>query len=659
MLEIVGVKEGSEYEAATHLAYQLKMLWPDITQSRGDQVKIFAGMKMHGRRIEDLDLVVLGRFGDPRAFGVECEFHPRNGERFIPKTAEVRNLALVIEVKGHDPSGVHFDDTVASVRYRRNGKETWQTVTEKNRDQMFEFKYYLADHGIHGVYVQNLVFFTGLREDNLPKRPHNFFGIDASVERILNILGQVSGPIRKGRHAVISAGSDDMFKRALDPKTGVLARLEPSALDRRRMDSIAKGGVPETWLRDVGEKQVTIRGRGGVGKTVVLLQLAYRAFDQNQLRSLVLTYNRALVADLKRTMALLGVPEGLDRGGISVTTVHSLVRTVLKAVGLLDDDEDRFLEKYEDSKARLLEYIKAGAISSGDIEDVKRGQPFELDWDAVFVDEAQDWPENEIEILRHMYGAERLVIADGVDQFVRKSIGNWSSGIDKKRRKTQRMTKCLRMKANLTAFVGRVAKHLGLNEWDLAVNREANGGQVVVIEGDLTGRADVYEEFRASAEELGNDPIDLLACVPPSLVRHDGARAESVIGREIVSRGGNVWDGTGTDVRRTYPVEKDALRIVQYDSCRGLEGWSVINYALDDLWRYKYREGLESVDPVDELGGSREDLAAVFASRWVMIPLTRAMDTLVINIRDGGGPVRDALNAAYQEYPDFVEWRSL
>ncbi len=58
--------------------------------------------------------------------------------------------------------------------------------TEKIRQQMFEFKSYLAERGAKRVYLQNLIFFSGLRETDLPKRPHNCIGVDASFERLLN-----------------------------------------------------------------------------------------------------------------------------------------------------------------------------------------------------------------------------------------------------------------------------------------------------------------------------------------------------------------------------------------------------------------------------------------------------------------------------------------
>jgi len=131
MIEIVGVSEGKEFEAATHLRKKLLAVWPDLAQSRSDHVKVFVGLKLYGHRIEDIDLVVIGHFSEPRAFDVEYKFYPREGEPFIPRHASVKNFALVIETKSHDATGVKFDDTVASVRYKRGGRLVWEPVTEK------------------------------------------------------------------------------------------------------------------------------------------------------------------------------------------------------------------------------------------------------------------------------------------------------------------------------------------------------------------------------------------------------------------------------------------------------------------------------------------------------------------------------------------------
>ena len=121
MIELLGVKEGKEFEAAQHLRRQILAAWPDIGQSAKDHIKIFVGLKLYGYRLEDIDLVVIGHFSAPRSFDVEFKFYPRDGEPFIPRSAQVKNFILVVEAKSHDATGVRFEDKIASVCYRPTG----------------------------------------------------------------------------------------------------------------------------------------------------------------------------------------------------------------------------------------------------------------------------------------------------------------------------------------------------------------------------------------------------------------------------------------------------------------------------------------------------------------------------------------------------------
>jgi superfamily I DNA and RNA helicase len=171
------------------------------------------------------------------------------------------------------------------------------------------------------------------------------------------------------------------------------------------------------------------RGRGGAGKTVILLQLAYHAFDERKARSLLLTYNRALIADIRRTMALFGMPSTVARGGIRIDSVMSFIGRVLNHFKLIAPGED-FLASYEANCATLADLLGSGDISAEDVAAMKRNDAPEFAFDHVFIDEGQDWPESEIAILRALYPPERLVIADGVDQFVRDSVADWQSGVE-------------------------------------------------------------------------------------------------------------------------------------------------------------------------------------------------------------------------------------
>jgi hypothetical protein len=119
-------------------------------------------------------------------------------------------------------------------------------------------------------------------------------------------------------------------------------------------------------------------------------------------------------------------------------------------------------------------------------------------------------------------------------------------------------------------------------------------------------------------------------------------------------RGFSVWDGVDPASRRDYPRSTKDNRIVQYDSCRGLEGWVVVLDALDDLWEFKYREAL--VSPfLSGISMSPEERARRTAWTWCMMALTRPIDTLVITLRDRGSEVSQVLYRIADAHPDLVE----
>ena len=322
--------------------------------------------------------------------------------------------------------------------------------------------------------------------------------------------------------------------------------------------------------------------------------------------------------------------------------------------------EHDFLEAYEDHKDLLLDYIRTGAVARADIDALIEQNATDFGWDMVFVDEGQDWPPNEIEILRAVYTPERIAVADGVDQFVRSSVADWSRGVARERFHARRLTRCLRMKANLAYFVTDFVTALGLQDWDLEPNPDATGGRVLDCRGRLgSPNSTLRTSVCSEAAQLGNYPVDLLACVPPSLVQKQDHETFSVPGHTLAASGRKVWDASSIDVREHFPTDRDALRIVQYDSCRGLEGWTVINYGFDEFWEYKYRQWLTSPYEPDNLFETTEERAALFASSWAMIPLTRAIDTLVINISAQPSLIKQALTQVQEQWADFIEWIKL
>ena len=103
--------------------------------------------------------------------------------------------------------------------------------------------------------------------------------------------------------------------------------------------------------------------------------------------------------------------------------------------------------------------------------------------------------------------------------------------------------------------------------------------------------------------------------------------------------------------RTSVPAHVNAWRIVQYDSCRGLEGWATLLLAIDDLYANRIKHpNVGAVEPV------AVDPVTV-AKRWLLIPLTRAEHLLVVHVRDPHSAIASMLREAAGTLPkDAVEF---
>jgi hypothetical protein len=64
----------------------------------------------------------------------------------------------------------------------------------------------------------------------------------------------------------------------------------------------------------------------------------------------------------------------------------------------------------------------------------------------------------------------------------------------------------------------------------------------------------------------------------------EGRKRDSRIGQALQSWGYGVWNGCDEEVRRTEVPRNDEIRVVQYASMRGLEGWSTVVVTLDESY---------------------------------------------------------------------------
>jgi AAA domain len=641
-----------EYQAAVKLQELITTSWPILKNSAQDHIYIVVGAKCHGQAVRDVDLLVLATFKSELTYKPYLLFINRDGEPELPDEVVIHSFCLAIEIKTHSSPNIRFSGTNVDVYYHKSRK--WHNASQQNEEQKQSIINYLKLQGFSKTpWITPLIWLRNVPSVDLPKRPHNILGSEANWELFVNVIGQLHAPENRNGKWVLHAGLES---RSIIENIAIALTKEinPTNLDRRRMEQINQQLSSELELSDlVGKKLLILRGRGGTGKTINLLQLAKHLYDERAARVLVLTYNRALVADLRRLMTIMGIGDGYAEKSIQIQTIHSFFYHIMKTLGVFSKGEDEFLQKYSEFKKETLDLLFSGAIMYEDIQNLIQSDTNKFAWDFVFVDEGQDWPNDEREILFKLFGYNFFTIADGIDQLVREqTLANWRGNLRKEQYKIVPLKRCLRMKAGITACISSFASEFGLQQSEWEANELIPGGRILIYENESLGSAErIIKDVISEAKIAGNEPVDLLFCVPSTMASSDALSSitPNSVPALFQSWGLKIWDGTSYSGREMYPTENDQLRIVQYESCRGLEGWSVVLFGFDEFYSRKLSQ--------IQFTGSKDDQAKLQAARWLMIPLTRAMDTLVIHLSNKASIVKDVLGDLASSHSALIEWR--
>lgn len=644
MIDVIplGKQDSEEHKAANQLRDLIAEAWPQVADDRRHRVKIFSEVHCKREKRVDLDLVVFINLWKPILAGVTDD----------GKEAYVKDLWLTIEVKDHHGDKIFFKGEDLYVKYQYpNGKVV--NASRQAREHWQSLSNYLGKRGHSVPWITYLLWMRNVSEIHLLKEKHNVLGNEASWETFLQRICNNS-PLRWNRalekHIVggVGLGKDDTA-RAYEEFTKVVYTASP--LERWRIEGITREAVrkDQRYRKKLGEQLLIFRGRGGAGKTVTLLRLAHQIYSEFYGSTLVLTYNKTLVADIRRLLDLMEINQGFSDRKIRIETVHWFMGKILRESGICEGEDPYFFENYRSYLEDLLEHIRGGAFSKDDIETT---DPESFSWDYIMVDEGQDWPAIEREVLFSLYGHRRFVVADGYDQLVRQgSKSDWRRGLYIKESQTVPLRKSLRLKGNLCRFANAFAERMELREWHVEANSEIWGGRIVVVEGPYAKTPELHEQLFEKHKKFGpdrtaeNEPIDMLFCIPPKLAK------KRVVAKTLEDWDWQVWDGSVEQERGKGPESKKQLRVVTYDSCRGLEGWTVVNLGFDDLYDYKVEEWKKAVEEADLSTSPKQ-----YAAQWLTIPLTRAIDTLVIQVSSADHAVTDALRDVAEECNDFVEW---
>ena len=690
-IKIQGQADTDEHKAGQELKALFEKSIPK--EIEGD-ITIVSNVTLFGQEVKDIDLVVFGKIG--QGFKRKLKFRPRDREEYISKNVYFSSFCFAIELKKHSLKDIHIG-ALNNIIVTYNGKK--HDVTYQSEKQKYSLVRYFKniDEVRKSVWVSNFIWLKNVTSKELleltNKNEHNILPKNFSFDWLFMLILSQSKPFEHTQSSNPYWGSQSWksneiefssLEKAFELFENVkknVGNISRSHFERMSKKILKDQKFAEAILNnsDKGGKFVIIQGKAGTGKTVKLLNIACDLCLNYQKRCLILTYNFTLVADIRRTLTFAHIPDGVGRESVRIMTLFKFFIELFEGFGIytgkdiLDDKE--FFNNYESYCKSLVEFIKENKKPEIDIEEIMQQNHQLVSWDYIMIDEAQDWNPFEVEILYLIFGPSKIVISQAPDQKVRASNNpkwvrpKWR--IDHDFVQTNEK-KSFRQKANLVSFVNQFADKFNL-AWELEPNENFVGGKVIIT---TNYNIELHKNLYADCLKNGNKAYEMLFLVAPSKIISDGQKEitfkrkeqdENSITKTINQRHcslvdefiGNIdfWDGTNKELRRDYPVKVDQHRLIQYESCRGLEGWTVVCIELDELVKYLSNKYKEDDDNLELELESHEEKKNRYVYMWSLIPLTRAINTLVITIKDKNSEIAKKLYELYKENSEFIEWK--
>ena len=294
----------------------------------------------------------------------------------------------------------------------------------------------------------------------------------------------------------------------------------------------------------------------------------------------------------------------------------------------------------------------------------------------LFIDEAQDCHYLEKDILISIFGSNNIVVANGgKEQLIRHvELCNWevSKISDLTVKKHYTRNKSYRVKKTVVDFCNFLGSKFQVDMNLEPLESEDEGELLVDFRQDHNEEeiVEIFNQLNLKGAVNGCSPYESLLVLLESNSQRDGlsSQGEQSIESATINEYGNIedaphlkrgtwkhigslerhdfmfWDGTVDDKSRLIVPSPNESRIIYYESCRGLEAWSVACFSLDKFFNQKVEDPDAERFLIDDkektklmqdlFKVSNEDRKKMFAATWILMAMTRAIDTLYIQIND-------------------------
>ena len=284
----------------------------------------------------------------------------------------------------------------------------------------------------------------------------------------------------------------------------------------------------------------------------------------------------------------------------------------------------------------------------------------------LFIDEAQDCHRLEKEILISIYDSDNIVVANGgKEQLIRHgALCDWevSKTIRLSVKKHFTRNKSYRVKKTVVEFCNYVAKRFQIDLNIEPLESEDEGELLIDFrQNHKTNEiSDIVNRLNSKGEVSGCTPYEALMVLLESNSQREGLSEQSTENREsaIINEHDNIedaqhlrrgtwkhidsiendslmfWDGTVEDKNQLTVPSPNETRVIYYESCRGLEAWTVACFSLDKFFNQKRKDSDAEKFLLGDLFRNNEQRKSMYAATWALMALTRVIDTLYIQIND-------------------------
>jgi len=359
-IRIIGDITTNEYSDAIELKTVFER---DLSNNVFGEILIICNVTLLGQEVNDVDLIVFGKLQ-----GLNLNIKIQNDKNeYELSNVSINSFCFCIETKRHSSDKVFMQGPHLLVNY--NNKKS-DATTQSNK-QKYSLKKYLDNRFNYSPYICNFIWLknvnskqvkTLLDTNEFNSYHNNVLPSDLNVRWLFQLASVQKRLIKNKKDEIISFSS---FRSDLDLNIfkEIFSHFENyrsclGNITRKKMEIISEELLRnQLYAKEIGTKLLEIIGRAGTGKTLKLLRLAYDLASNKNKRCIILTYNHALVSDIKRLMSLLKIPDGVDNYTVRISTLHKFFRDLLDGFNFTNVTYENYIKNYDDHLREFYDYL--------------------------------------------------------------------------------------------------------------------------------------------------------------------------------------------------------------------------------------------------------------------------------------------------------------